>query len=274
MADPYAIFDELVEALEAVRRQQRLVVRLFSVVLVAMLAGFVALFYFTQDLPKETAVPDSRVRAVENDLADVKASVRQAGAELKSELAAITAKLERAEQDMARLNARLGATDMRAAEPPAAHAEPARAAPAQNFPSAGSPPPGIPSTNVASAPNPNQGEPVRNDAARPADDSATAQASTAEGDLVPAPLPRRRPSAQAIAARTAAHPFNTAAAVAGAAELKPGAQIAPGQFALRPIPDELESKMPRLKGKMFFRHDGQIYVVDPKDNKVVELLKQ
>ena len=64
MSDPYAVFDELAETLDSVRRQQRLVVRLFALVLIAMLAGVVGLFYFTQDLPKETAVSDGRVRAV------------------------------------------------------------------------------------------------------------------------------------------------------------------------------------------------------------------
>ena len=271
MSDPYAVFDELVDALDSVRRQQRLVVRLFGVVLIVMLAGVVGLFYFTQDLPKEAAFPDGRVQAVEKDVADVKASVRQSGAEMKTGLTAIAEKIEKLEQDVARLSARAGSTDMRAgpSEAPVARAEPAPNLPGANLPGAS-----LAGTSFPSPGFPNPGEPARNDTARAADEAAaTAQASVPEGAMVAAPLPRRRPSAQTVAARAAATPpFATAATSPG--ELKPGAQIAPGQFALRPIPDELETKMPRLKGKMFFRHDGEIYVVDPKDNKIVELLKQ
>ena len=276
MSDPYAVFDELVDALDSVRRQQRLVVRLFGVVLIVMLAGVVGLFYFTQDLPKEAAFPDGRVQAVEKDVADVKASVRQSGAEMKTGLTAIAEKIEKLEQDVARLSARVGSTDMRAgpSEAPVARAEPAPNLPGANLPGASLPGAGVAGTSFPSPGFPNPGEPARNDTARAADESAaTAQASVPEGAMVAAPLPRRRPSAQTVAARAAATPpFATAAT--GPGELKPGAQIAPGQFALRPIPDELETKMPRLKGKMFFRHDGEIYVVDPKDNKIVELLKQ
>lgn len=58
-----------------------------------------------------------------------------------------------------------------------------------------------------------------------------------------------------------------------AVELKVGIVISPAQFALQPIPDELADTMPRLKGKQFFRHSEQIFVVDPKDNRIVELLR-
>jgi hypothetical protein len=63
-----------------------------------------------------------------------------------------------------------------------------------------------------------------------------------------------------------------AARAGGPVELKVGSVISPAQFVLQPIPEELADSMPRLKGKQFFRHGEQIFVIDPKDNRIVELL--
>jgi hypothetical protein len=84
--------------------------------------------------------------------------------------------------------------------------------------------------------------------------------NTAIGLIAAPPLPR--PRAKIFAAARPGSPV----------ELKVGSVISPAQVALQPIPDELADKIPRLKGKQFFRHSEQIFVVDPKDNRIVELL--
>jgi hypothetical protein len=83
---------------------------------------------------------------------------------------------------------------------------------------------------------------------------------------VPLPRPRKVPQASVVL-RSGATPS------AGAAEVKVGNHIGPGQFVLQPIPEELANEMPRLKDKAFIRYGGQVYIVDPKDNQIIELLR-
>ena len=103
-------------------------------------------------------------------------------------------------------------------------------------------------------PNEGSGEENRNESAGPEAGNA------AIGSIDAPPLPRPR------------FPAVRGAPVAGTVDLKVGSVISPAQFALQPLPDELEDKLPRLRGKLFFRHNEQIFVVDPKNNRIVELL--
>jgi hypothetical protein len=48
---------------------------------------------------------------------------------------------------------------------------------------------------------------------------------------------------------------------------------APADVKLQPMPAEVAQKVPQVKTHAFYLADGQIVIVDPKDNKVAELIK-
>jgi hypothetical protein len=102
-------------------------------------------------------------------------------------------------------------------------------------------------------------------------DSAPAPQDNMEAAIERPPLPRPRRGPQPAA--TAARPAAPAATPAGPPpEPKVGGFIVPGQFALQPVPEELESKFPQLGGMAFFRHQDRIFIVNPKDNKIIQQL--
>jgi hypothetical protein len=58
------------------------------------------------------------------------------------------------------------------------------------------------------------------------------------------------------------------------AEVAPAVGDAIGQnVTLQPMPNELGQKVPQVKTHRFFIAGGQVFIVDPKDNKVVEVIK-
>ena len=235
MSNPYSYktLEEFVEAFEAVRKQVRAMKWLFGFMVVTFIAGFAALLYFAQDFSRNASVLDSRARSVEKQGIQMQSIIKEVGAVFQADLSRLGEKIEQVEQDVARLQIRLGGTGGDAAS----------------------------TQDDASS-----GEQKSNDPA------GTPQASVKNEDALPPPLPIPRPR-KMTQAPVASRPAESALASAGAVELKVGNQIAPGQFVLQPIPDELEIKMPKLKGMAFFRFADQIFVVDPKDNRIIELLK-
>jgi hypothetical protein len=49
---------------------------------------------------------------------------------------------------------------------------------------------------------------------------------------------------------------------------------APAGIATQPFPDEVSEKVPALRSHRFFVADGAVVVVDPKSNKVADIVKQ
>ena len=244
MSDPYAALEEMAGALASVRKQLSLVVWMFSVVVVTIVAGMGGLFYVARDLPKPSPAPNGDMRSFEKEAADVKSNIRQMGAALQAELTGLGRKLEKVEQDLARLQVR-----------PAVVGNEGDAAAMRAEPKVG---PG--------------GQSRSDPAAVPQETASIPQGNAESSGMRSLPLPRpRRGPQQPAAPRLAGAP--SAPENAGPVELKVGSQISPAQFGLQPIPDELENQIPRLKGKMFFRQGDQIFVVDPKDNRIVELLR-
>ena len=47
----------------------------------------------------------------------------------------------------------------------------------------------------------------------------------------------------------------------------------PAGIPLKPMPVEVASKIPQLKSHSFLVKDGQVVIVDPKDNKVAALIE-
>jgi len=47
----------------------------------------------------------------------------------------------------------------------------------------------------------------------------------------------------------------------------------PAGVKLQPMPPEIVQKVPQVKTHAFFVTDGQIVIVDPKDNKVADVIK-
>jgi hypothetical protein len=239
---PYRTFEEFVDAFEAVRKQVRAMKRLFGFLVAAIIVGFAGLFYFTLEFPRQETVLDSRTRSLEKQGEQMQSSIKQVGAALQARLTGLSEKIEKVEQDVALLRRAPGGTGGDAA-------------------------------GIQDNANQNTREQKSNDATMTLQGSTTApQASDINNQPLspPIPLPRPRKVAQVPAAP---RPAASAPASAGPVELKVGNQITPGQFALQPIPDELENKMPRLKGKVFFRYADRIFVVDPKDNRILELLQ-
>jgi hypothetical protein len=233
----YRTIEEFADAFESVRKQLRAMKWLFGFMVAAVIAGFAALFYFAQDFPRQASVLDSRERSLEKQGIQMQTIIKQMGAAFQVDLTKLGEKIDKAEQDVARLQIRLGGTG----------------------------------GDAASSQDELNREQKSNDPVWTQQGSAIApQASFNDNTPPPLPKPRPRKLTQApVTPRLAP----SALASAGSVELKVGNQIAPGQFDLQPIPDELENKMPRLKGMAFFRFADQIFVVDPKDNRIVELLK-
>jgi len=50
-----------------------------------------------------------------------------------------------------------------------------------------------------------------------------------------------------------------------------GASV-PKNVNLQPMPSEIAAKVPRIKSHVFFVKNGQIVIVDPTENKVVEVI--
>ena len=50
------------------------------------------------------------------------------------------------------------------------------------------------------------------------------------------------------------------------------ARIRP-DIKVQAMPDQVAKKVPQVKTHEFFVADGQIYIVDPKDNKVADVIK-
>jgi hypothetical protein len=59
---------------------------------------------------------------------------------------------------------------------------------------------------------------------------------------------------------------------AGTASLSPG-DAAPQGIELRPFPSDVTSKVPRIKSYVFFVRGEQIVIVDPKDNKIADVIE-
>jgi len=235
---PYRTFEEFADAFETARKQVRAMKWLFGFMVIAIIAGFAALFYFDQDFPRQASELDNRVRSLEKQGDQGQSSIKQVGAALQTKLTAIGEKIEQVEQDVAALRVRLDGTGGDAA-------------------------------GAQDNATPSIKEQKSDDSAKPPQDSATAPQASVKNDdtqTPPIPLPRPRKMTQVTAA------LRPAASVSQV-EVKVGNQIAPGQFVLEPIPDELENKIPRLKGMAFFRYAGEIFVVDPKNNRIVELLQ-
>jgi hypothetical protein len=197
----------------------------------------VAVFFYLQDFTNRASVLGAKADYLETQSEEIKRS----GADLRVQLTQLGEKIERVQQDIVKLRPGAGRTEV---EPIITGAEVPRAAPNQG------------GAEVPRAePSQGSGEENRNEGAGPG------IGNTAIGSIAAPPLPRpRSPAARG------------APIAGGAAELKVGSVISPAQFALQPIPDELADTIPRLKGKQFFRHSEQIFVVDPKDNRIVELL--
>jgi hypothetical protein len=58
---------------------------------------------------------------------------------------------------------------------------------------------------------------------------------------------------------------------AGGASLSPG-DAAPQGIELRPFPPDVISKVPQIKSHVFFVRGEQIIIVDPKDNKIADVI--
>ena len=58
---------------------------------------------------------------------------------------------------------------------------------------------------------------------------------------------------------------------AGSAPLLPG-DAAPQGIKLRPFPSDVISKVPQIKSHVFFVRGEQIVIVDPKDNKIADVI--
>jgi hypothetical protein len=43
--------------------------------------------------------------------------------------------------------------------------------------------------------------------------------------------------------------------------------------SLRPMPADVVAKMSQVKSHLFFKMGGQVFIVDPKDNKIVDVIK-
>jgi hypothetical protein len=58
------------------------------------------------------------------------------------------------------------------------------------------------------------------------------------------------------------------------AEVKPAVgDTIPADIKVQAMPDQVAKKVPQVKTHEFFVADGQIYIVDPKDNKVADVIK-
>ena len=241
MTDPYTTPAEINHTLAPLRRQLTVLLGLCGLAVATIVVCLAASFFYLQDFANRASVLGAKADYLEKQSEEIK----RIGADLKVQSTQLGEKLERVQQDVVKLKSGVG---LSAIEPTITSAEVARAEPNPNR------------AEVHQAdPNQGGGEEKRDESSGPRG------ANIAISSIVAPPLPRpRSPAARAAP---------IAGAPAAVVELKVGSVISPAQFALQPIPDELAEAMPRLKGKQFFRHGEQIFVVDPKDNRIVELLK-
>lgn len=57
----------------------------------------------------------------------------------------------------------------------------------------------------------------------------------------------------------------------GSTSLSPG-DASPQGIELRPFPSDVISKVPQIKSHVFFVRGEQIFIVDPKDNKIADVI--
>jgi len=242
MTDPYTTPGEINRTLAPLRRQLTVLLGLCGLAVATIVVCLAALYFYLQDFSNRASVLGAKADYLEQQSEEIK----RIAADLSGQLTQLGGKIERAQQDIVNLKSGIGRTEI---EPTITGAAIAR--------------PPVPNQGGAEVPRtePNQGGGEEN-----RDEGAgSGGRNTAISSGAAPPLPRPR-SPAARAAPIAGGPT-------AAVELKVGSVISPAQFALQPIPEDLEDKMPRLKGKQFFRHGEQIFVVDPKDNRIVELLK-
>jgi len=239
--DPHATVDEISYTLAPLRRQLTVLLGLCGLAVATIVLCLAALYLYLQDFTNRASVLGAKADYLEKQSEEIK----RIGADLRLQSTQLGEQIERVQQDIVKLKSGVGLTEI---EPIIIGAEVARAEPNKG----GAEIPRI-------EPNQGGGEENRNESADPG------AGNIAISSIAAPPLPRPR--------SPAARGTSIAAAPTAAVELKVGSVISPAQFALQPIPDELADTMPRLKGKQFFRHSEQIFVVDPKDNRIVELLK-
>lgn len=241
MTDPYTTPDKINYTLAPLRRQLTVLLGLCGLAVATIVVCLAALYFYLQDFTNRASVLGAKADYLEKQSEEIK----RIGADLRLQSTQLGEKIERVQQDIVKLKSGIGLTEI---EPIITGAEAARAEPNRG---------GAEVTRTE--PNQGGGEENRDASAGPGG------GNTAISSIAAPPLPRPR------------SPAARAAPIAGlptaAVELKVGSVISPAQFALQPIPEDLEDKMPRLKGKQFFRQGEQIFVVDPKDNRIVELLK-
>src|ERR1700694_1678620 len=239
MTDSHTTPDEINDRLAPLRRQLTVLLGLCGLAVATIVVCLAASFFYLQDFANRASVLGAKADYLEKQSEEIK----QIGADLRVQLTQLGEKIERAQQDIVKPKAGVGLTGI---EPTITGAEGTRADPNPNR------------AEVLQA-EPNQGGGAEN-----RDESAIpGGGNTAISSVAAPPLPRPRSSAGRAA------PIAGTPTIRGAVELKVGSVISPAQFALQPIPDELAETMPRLKGKQFFRHSEQIFVVDPKDNRIV-----
>jgi hypothetical protein len=234
---------EMNYTLTPLRKQITVLLGLCGLAVATIVVCLAASFFYLQDFANRASVLGAKADYLEKQSEEIK----QIGAELRVQLTQLGVKIERAQQDIVKLKSGVGLT---AIAPAVTSAEVTRPDPNPNR-----------AEVLQVEPNQSGREENRDESAGPGG------GSTAMSPVIAPPLPRpRSPAARAVS-------ITGTPAVRGAVELKVGSVISPTQFALQPIPDELAEAMPRLKGKQFFRHSEQIFVVDPKDNRIVELLR-
>jgi len=242
MAERYRSVEELVESSETLRKQLRRMKWLVAFMGIVMIVGFGSLIFLGDDFLRRVVRLDSRTgflleqsKQVQTEIKEI--AVRQLSSRLQAEQSGLGKKVEQLEQDIAALKKRL---DTAGNTPPAAE-------PAANG-------------DKTSQPDLPQQTPP------------SAREGTQSIDTRP-PLPRTRPR-KTVQVTTPARSATTASGSLSSAPANPkvGGVIVPGQFELEPIPEEMERTTPRLKGKAFFRYADQTFIVDPKDNRIIEIM--
>jgi hypothetical protein len=240
MAERYRSLEELTEAFETAGKQLRRTKRLVAFMAIIIIVGFGSLIVFGDDFLRRVARLDGRTgslleqsRQVQTELKQI--AVRQLTSGLQVEQSGLEKRIEKLEQDLAALKKRLD--------------------------TAGN----TPATETAP-----DGDNVSHKAVQETSPSAREEAQSND-TRPPLPKPRPRKTVQATAPAQSASTANSSPSSTSAIP-KVGGVIAPGQFDLQPIPEEMEGTTPRLKGKAFFRYADQTFIVDPKDHRIIEIL--
>ena len=241
MTNSHTTPDEPNYTLAPLHKQITVLLGLCGLAVATIVVCLAASFFYLQDFANRASVLGEKADYLEKQSEEIK----QIGVDLRVQLTQLGEKIERAQQDIVKLKSGVGLTGI---APAITGAEVTRADPNPNR-----------AEVLQAQPNQGGGEENRDESASPGG------GSTAISSLAAPPLPRPR--------SPAARPAPIAGGPTAAVELKVGSVISPTQFALQPIPEELAEAMPRLKGKQFFRYSEQIFVVDPKDNRIVELLR-